>query len=217
MQKTRIDWGIPDLYTWNVITGCQRNCSVNGKSYCYARRIHERFNKTPFEDIVYHPERLHDPIKHKKSCTIFVGSMSDPEYWYRYEISKIIDIMIDYQQHTFMFLSKNPDAYRSEQWRYMPRNMMQGLTLTKMDTVPEFNIMMDIAKMPRPFLSIEPLLGPVEGTIPFNFERIIIGAMTGPGAVPVKLEWIESIRKNIEPNRIFWKESMKKYLKGQKI
>jgi protein gp37 len=108
-----------------------------------------------------------------------------------------------------MFLSKNPMAYSGFVW---PSNTMQGLTLTKMDTVNELNAMMDIADMPRPFLSIEPLLGTVEGTIPFNFEKIIIGAMTGPGAVKVMPEWIDSIKKNIEPKRIFWKESLRKYL-----
>jgi hypothetical protein len=31
MQKSAIDWGVGQLWTWNVVTGCPRNCSVNGK------------------------------------------------------------------------------------------------------------------------------------------------------------------------------------------
>ena len=68
MNKTSIDW--PGLgYTWNPVTGCRRGCS-----YCYARKIHERFYKTPFSDIVFHPERLDDPDLYRKApCKIFVG------------------------------------------------------------------------------------------------------------------------------------------------
>jgi protein gp37 len=208
LNKTAIEWGIVGLLTWNPVTGCQRGCH-----FCYAKRIHDRFNPDfSFSVILFHPERLNDPLKQSKPATIFVGSMSDVEYWDKRHISLIIDVMINTPQHTYMFLSKNPDAYRSEKWRYMPQNMMQGLTLIKMNTVEEFNKIMDMAEMPRPFLSIEPLIGPIDGTIPYQFEKIIIGAMTGPNAVSVKREWVDSIRKHIEPNRIFWKSSMRKYI-----
>ncbi|NIM05124.1 MAG: DUF5131 family protein, partial [Armatimonadetes bacterium] len=40
----KIDW---TDYTWNPQTGCHHNCTTpSGESYCYARKIAERFTGT---------------------------------------------------------------------------------------------------------------------------------------------------------------------------
>ena len=209
INKTKINWGVGQLYTWNPVTGCPRNCSVNGKPYCYARRIHERFNKTPFSEIVFHPKRLNDLRKLKQPSVIFVGSMSDHEYWeYGIKIQILNECQL-HPQHTFMFLSKSAESYCSIAW---PRNTMQGLTLTKINTLRELSELNLISEFPRPFLSIEPLFGNVDATILDKFERVIVGAMTGPYAVPVQPGWVQSIKDNVPADKIFFKKSMKKYL-----
>jgi protein gp37 len=202
MQKTKIDWPTKDgqqLYTWNPITGCKRGCS-----YCYARRIHERFNKTPYSDIVLHPERLNDPIKHKKPCTIFVGSMSDCCYWKQSDFLKVLEICRKCPQHTFMFLTKgnynNMPIYAN-----IPLNAMLGYTMTSGKTPFSF-----IAKS---FLSIEPLLGCVKYDINYHdYELVIPGAMTGANAVIPKPEWIESVRQRVPAEKLYWKSSMKPFI-----
>jgi hypothetical protein len=36
--------------------------------------------------------------------------------------------------------------------------------------------------------------------------------MTGPGAIPPKPEWIQSIKDNVLGDKIFWKNNIRKYL-----
>jgi protein gp37 len=112
-------------------------------------------------------------------------------------------------QHTFMFLSKNPRSYLHFEW---PKNTMHGLTVEEIrHPLQGLNVCM-MLDFPRPFLSIEPLLGYVYGKLPKNFERIIVGAQTGKGAIPPRLEWIQSVRDNVPADRIYWKRNIKRYL-----
>jgi protein gp37 len=199
--KNSIGWAD---FTWNPITGCKRGCT-----YCYARRLHERFNKNPFSEIVLHPERFNDPEKTKKPSIIFVGSMSDVEYWPKEQLKSILAVCRDLERHTFMFLSKNPKSYiNGFPW---PKNTMQGLTLESLKDGEDLYKIKQIIQMPRPFLSIEPLMGPVNFTmpIPCPIELFIIGAMTGPGAVKPKREWIDSIKRSLPSNKIFWKNNIR--------
>ena len=215
MNRTNIGWC--DV-SWNPVVGCRRGCP-----WCYAHRIHtvrhrakikgarlpNQYSK-PFSAIQFIPERLNDPdLKSQKPRTIFVGSMSDIEYWKRDHTRLIMQVCANHSQHTFMFLSKNPGSYSGFNW---PANTMQGLTMTcgqprqVQDTITGL-----MAKYPRPFISIEPLLGELKTNI-IGFEKIIVGAMTGKDAVAPKKEWIDNIREKIPEHQIFWKSNIKKYL-----
>jgi protein gp37 len=206
MNRTKIDW--PGLnFTWNVITGCRRGCS-----YCYARRIHERFYKTQFSDIVFHPGRLSDPDLYRKPASkIFVSSMSVPEYWKREYMELIIDTIerkLWNRKHTFMFLSKNTNSYNGFYW---PDNTMCGLTITGeigMEERDFTNIILH-KKKHRPFLSIEPLLGIIPKTDYSGFELVIVGAMTGKNAIVPQQDWIQSIKDNIPAEKIYWKKNIR--------
>lgn len=202
MNPTNIDWCD---FTWNPVTGCKRGCS-----YCYARRIYERFNKGPFSEMKFHENRLQEPLKAKKPSTIFVGSMSDIEYWEPKWTEAILEICKAAPWHTFMFLSKNPISYHGYEW---PSNTMQGLTMICTQTEHcQREMQEQMTKYPRPFLSVEPILGILRCRDFTRFERVIVGAMTGNGAIKPRPEWIESIKANVPSDKLWWKTNIKQYL-----
>lgn len=218
MSKSKIEWCNE---TWNPIVGCERNCY-----YCYARDLHNKRHEAylkgklqnfkqyakSFNEIQFLPERLEKPCTTKKPSTIFVGSMSDPEYWDQDNFEDIINVCKNHPQHTFMFLTKNWGAYCNFSF---PNNVVLGITLTfecVIDCSQQMYGFKDIKKH-RKFISIEPLLGCVkQNNNIYDYEQIIVGPMTGKNSIAPKKEWIDSIKKNIPEDKIFWKNNIKKYL-----
>lgn len=109
MNNTKIAW---TNKTWNPITGC--NAVSDGCKNCYAKKVHERFYDTPFNEIMFHPDRLIEPIKAKKEVVVFVGSMTDIFH------ESISDDLIDEVFHammrsfnvTFQVLTKRPQRMK---------------------------------------------------------------------------------------------------------
>jgi hypothetical protein len=66
----------------------------------------------------------------------------------------------------------------------------------------------------RKFISIEPLLGPIECELPSDVELVIVGALTGPSRKRVMEHafWVDQIIKQFPyPEKILWKDSMYEY------
>lgn len=216
MNRTKIEWAD---YTWNPVTGCWGPGGTAGEPnrcfYCYAEKVAWRFYKKEFEqtmpkpwapvvrdpfDPAFHPERLSQPAKVKKPSRIFVCSMGDlfgdwvPKDW----INEVIWTAEANFQHTFIFLTKNPKAY--EGLGALPRNCWVGATITNQADADERIPDLLRAQASVRFLSVEPMLGPVDiyNLIkPWQRSRdtahgwhrresrlhwLIIGAMTGPRA-----------------------------------
>lgn len=109
MNRTNISW---TKYTWNPITGCTP--ISEGCKNCYAKIVHERFNDTPFNEIMMHPDRLIEPIKTRKPTLVFVGSMTDifhediPTEW----IDEVFHSMMRSIHVTFHVLTKRPQRMK---------------------------------------------------------------------------------------------------------
>lgn len=187
MNRTKIGWCD---YTWNPVTGCKRGCE-----YCYAARIAaSRLGDQKFHPTL-HPDRLSKPSRRKIPTTVFVCSLADlfglwvPSDW----IEAVLDQVHRNLQHTFLFLTKNPNRYL-EFSRLFPKNVWLGATCTKQ---PDFELAATImthlaAEGHLTFLSAEPLLGPLD-PIGWTPNQIIIGAQTGPGAVLPEADWVQSL------------------------
>ncbi|MBA7628085.1 hypothetical protein ES703_35555 [subsurface metagenome] len=214
-MATKIEWCEE---SWNPITGCSP--VSEGCEHCYARRIAQRLKgrygypqDDPFK-VTFHPERLDQPLKWKKPRHIFVVSMGDLFHEdVRFKsIFSIWGIMAKAHWHTFLILTKRPAIMKDRlRWiRHFGRlpNIYLGVTAENQDRLDErVSILLQIPAT-KHFVSIEPMLGPVDsmryfsdphyGTPPDGFNQgldwIIVGGESGPGARPMHPDWPRSVR-----------------------
>ena len=220
--------------TFNPVWGCRNHCE-----YCYARAIAKRFLKKIYElEVKSHFERhstwawtgdylsgLKDfkptflysqyckklPKKHQR---IFVGSMSEIYYWNEEWVEMVIEKVKQYPQHTFQFLTRYPEIYDNYIW---PKNCWLGVTITREEDKKRGIPYLFITSCNITFVSVEPLLEPVD-PVAFsnaNIDWVIIGAETGnrKDKVIPNLDWVLEIVRYCEHHKIpvYIKDNLTKY------
>ncbi len=108
MNKTAIEYL---THTWSPVTGCTP--VSEGCANCWARAMHKRklWGDRPFSEVTLHPDRIVQPLKHKKPARIGVCFMGDlfhdavPDEF----IIKVFVIMESCPQHTFQILTKRSE------------------------------------------------------------------------------------------------------------
>ncbi len=191
MNKTRIEWCD---YTINPVKGlCPMACP-----YCYARRIYKRFKWNL--EIIYKPNWWWDLVeieKKEKPARIFMGSTIElfgdwikPEW-----MEEIFQIIRDYENHTFIFLTKQPQNLIK--WSPFPDNCWVGVSVTtRVQFLPAIYGLTDVQCNKR-FLSIEPMLENVlPQVLPAEWDDAIDWLILGSRTQPVKhppREWVDEI------------------------
>lgn len=186
--------------TWNPVTGCTK--VSQGCKHCYADRFAERFRGVPghpFEqgfDLKLWPDRLGLPLSWKQPRRIFVNSMSDlfhpgiPESYIR----EVFGTMNRASWHAFQVLTKRAerlaDMGGSLPWS---ANIWQGVSVEDDRVVARIELLRQVPARVR-FLSLEPLIGPLDDLDLEGIHWVIVGGESGPGARPMKKEWVNSIR-----------------------
>jgi protein gp37 len=146
--------------------------------------------------LTIHPESLDAPLRWKKPRKVFVNSMSDlfHEKVPLSFIKRAFAVMQQASQHEFQVLTKRPEvalAYAEElPW---PRNVWLGTSVETKQYVNRIRVLHRIPAEVR-FVSAEPLLGPI-GRLPLGgVHWVIVGGESGPGARPMREEWVSHIR-----------------------
>ena len=199
---TSIEW--TDA-TWNPVRGCTKISP--GCKHCYAATFAERFRGVPghpYEqgfDLRIVPEKLVEPLRWRTPKMIFVNSMSDlfqdgvsDEY-----IEAVARVMVKADWHTYQVLTKRPQRMASLLagslgFAAQARHIWWGVSVEdKKYGVPRIAELQQTPAQVR-FLSIEPLLEGL-GTLDLTgIHWAIVGGESGPGARPLKREWVASIR-----------------------
>lgn len=186
--------------TWNPVTGCTKVSP--GCKHCYAERMAYRLramgqaNYTNGFRLTLQEKSLVSPLKWRKPRRIFVNSMSDlfhadipPEY-----ILKVFEVMEKAWWHQFQILTKRSDRLQELSallpWR---SNIWLGVSVEN----NRYSFRIDHLRSSSAaikFLSLEPLLGPLDSLNLTGIDWVIVGGESGPLARPIKEQWVREIR-----------------------
>jgi protein gp37 len=216
--------------TWNPIRGCTKISS--GCKFCYAERFAERFRGVPghpFEqgfDLRLVPEKLADPLRWQSPKMIFVNSMSDlfhegvPDEY----IEAVAQVMVQANWHTFQVLTKRSmrmrDLLRTKlKFAQKHQNIWWGVSVeNRKHGVPRIAHLQQTEAAVK-FLSVEPLLEDIGEVKLAGIDWMIVGGESGPGARPIDIQWVRSLRKQCRHSgvKFFFKQwgGVRKHLTGR--
>lgn len=233
-MPTKIQWADE---VWNPIRGCSR-VSIGCRN-CYAERMAARFSdpgywghgyaeRTPHGgmwtgEIGFVENKLDLPRSWRKPRRVFVNSTSDLFHekvrwtW----LSRIFGVMAECPQHTFLMLTKRPERMRAyfDTMALAPptKNVWLGVSAEDLLRADErIPLLLDTPAAIR-WVSAEPLLGFVDlWRYIRDLDWVVVGAESGPGARPMDIDWVRSLRDLCSAARVpfFYKQRM---LDGQKV
>ena len=201
MTDSKIEW---TDRTWNPVRGCRKISP--GCKHCYAEVFAERFRGVPghpYEqgfDLRLVPESILQPLGWSRPKTVFVNSMSDlfqdrvPNTF----IEAVAAVMTATPWHTYQVLTKRPGRMRrllAGRLRFAAHagHVWWGVSVeNKRYGAPRIRQIRQTPVAVR-FLSIEPLLDEVGELDLSGIAWVIVGGESGPGARPMRQEWVESI------------------------
>lgn len=235
--KTKIEWATD---VWNPIRGCSvvsegcRHCYAmqvaarfSGEGQAYEGLAYRNSSGAHWTGKVrLIEEHLEDPLRWKRPRRIFVNSMSDlfHEGLSNEQIVRVFQVMSKAPQHIFQVLTKRPERMRdfirlmsvlneacTNQHEWPLKNVWLGVSIEDQKTADErIPLLLQTPAAVR-WLSVEPLLGPIDFGNPkeyetdsgdysmrlqrglFGIDWAVIGGESGPGARPMDLCWMRSI------------------------
>jgi protein gp37 len=195
--NSRIEW---TESTWNPVTGCTK--IRPGCSHCYAERMARRLHamrqanyRNGFK-LTIHPHTVSLPLHWKKPQLIFVNSMSD-----LFHVQTPHDFILDIFKtmnraywHIYQILTKRAEQLtKIDESLAWADNIWMGVTVETDNFAHRIDhLRKSTAK--HKFISFEPLLKSIGKINLEGMDWVIVGGESGPGARPMKKEWVTEIR-----------------------
>jgi protein gp37 len=211
--------------TWNPVRGCTKVSP--GCKHCYAETLAERFRGVPghpFEhgfDLQLIPSALELPLRWRASRRIFVNSMSDlfhedvPATYIR----RVFGVMSRASHHQYQVLTKRSARMAQLAANFdIPPHVWMGVSVENQKYTTRIDDLRRVKVAVR-FLSIEPLLGPIEALDLEGIHWVIVGGESGHGARPMDPRWVRSIRDQCVASNVkfFFKQwgGVRKHITGR--
>ena len=223
-NKSNIEW---TEMTWNPVTGCTK--VSQGCKHCYAERMAKRLTAMGAEryrngfSVTLHPDLVDIPRGWRLPRVVFVNSMSDlfhDDIPLAY-IQRVFATMRDCPRHTFQVLTK-----RSERLAELaphlpwPENIWMGVSVEDARVLHRVADLQSVQANVR-FLSLEPLIGPLESLPLDGIHWVIVGGESGPQARPMRKEWVKDILRQCRTAKVpfFFKQwgGTRKDLTGREL
>lgn len=197
MSVTKIEW--TDI-TWNPITGCSP--ISDGCKHCYAIRMANRLKAMGIKryrngfKVTMHPDLLDEPFKWKKQRLVFVNSMGDlfHEDIPLDFIVKVFETMTQANHHIFQILTKRStrmaEIAPSLPWT---DNIWLGVTIESDKYTYRLDNLIKTKAVTK-FISLEPMLSPVNNLSIDEVDWVIVGGESGPQARAIEKDWALAVR-----------------------
>jgi protein gp37 len=217
--------------TWSPLAGCKPEST--GCAHCWAARMAAtRLSRLPkYRGLAvmaggepewtgatcFTPDELEKPLHWRKPRRVFCCDMGDIALASADELEAILRTIWACQQHTFLLLTKKPSLLLEQMTvSYFPSNVHLGVTAEDQTRFNERVQWLLKAQASVKWLSLEPLLGPIDMTAEYLTKKLgcypfptleskyrtqlvhmvdwcVVGCEAGPRRRPCKLEWVESI------------------------
>ena len=194
--------------TWNPVTGCTK--ISEGCTHCYAatmsKRLHAMGNPRYSNgfNLTLHHDLIGLPLTWKKPKMIFVNSMSDlfhkdvPLEF----ILQVFETMEKASWHTFQILTKRSDRLLELSSKLpWPDNVWQGVSVENENVTFRIDHLRQTPAKIK-FLSLEPLIGPIDHLELQGIHWVIVGGESGHGARPMEEQWAVSIKNQCVVNDV---------------
>lgn len=205
--------------TWNPVAGCA--VISPGCTNCYAMRMTERLGlmgqekyqgltrrsggRAKWNGLVKVDERSLDiPKRWRSGKIIFVNSMSDlfHEDVSLTFIKRVFQTMAETPQHTYQVLTKRAERLEALSDSLLwSDNVWMGVSVESAEYAWRIEHLRRSGAAVK-FLSLEPLLGPVDNLNLDGISWAIAGGESGPGARPMNPAWVRSIRDQCHSARV---------------
>ena len=186
--------------TWNPVTGCTKISP--GCAHCWAERMAWRLQGMGQKryargfEVTTHEDLLEKPLRWAKPRLVYVSFMGDlfheqvPEEF----ILRVFDVMGRAPRHRFHVLTKRPERLVEMSPRLpWSSNVWAGATVEDDAHRGRADQLRRTGAAVK-FLVLEPLLGPVDELDLTGIGWVIVGGESGPGARPMHIDWVRSIR-----------------------
>ncbi len=203
MAKTKIEW---TELTWNPTTGCDKISA--GCKFCYAEVMSRRLKAMGVEKyknnfkITAHENELGTPYTWKGSRIVFVNSMSDlfhksvPIPF----IQDVFKVMNENPQHVFQVLTKRADLllqYDKAKLLKWTHNIWMGVSVEDERVKSRIDFLRK-TKAKTKFLSLEPLIGPLNNLNLKKIDWVIVGGESGRKPRLMNTDWVLDIQEQCQ-------------------
>ena len=183
--------------TFNPVMGCDIGCS-----YCYARKINQRFQHIPDFNVPTLMEHRLPQLYKGKPRVMLITSMSDFSSWSKNNwCDKIFKALKDNPQHQYILLTKRPDLcnYKTDL-----DNVWLGVTITTKKETDKISILKKNVKAKHYHITFEPLFEDVGIVDLEDIDWVVIGAETGnrKGKIIPQKDWIMNIVRQAKDKNI---------------